>query len=137
RSPLSAGGVVLGRAGGRRVRGAGERPGRDRVLRRFQRQEQAVASPRARACFLPRVRPAGQDGRGTFGGHGGGHRQRGPRVRGGGPMSAENGRAGAERAMENGAAQAAPWWERRAEDVERLIGKYPNSRSAIMRSEEH
>ncbi|MFS8523783.1 MAG: NAD(P)H-dependent oxidoreductase subunit E [Limnochordales bacterium] len=46
-------------------------------------------------------------------------------------MSAENGRAGAERAMENGAAQA-PWWERRAEDVERLIGKYPNSRSAIM-----
>ncbi|MFS8582916.1 MAG: NAD(P)H-dependent oxidoreductase subunit E [Limnochordales bacterium] len=47
-------------------------------------------------------------------------------------MSAENGRAGAERAMENGAAQAAPWWERRAEDVERLIGKYPNSRSAIM-----
>lgn len=25
-----------------------------------------------------------------------------------------------------------PWWERRADDIERLIGKYPQARSAIM-----
>lgn len=47
--------------------------------------------------------------------------------------AATNERTGANGASERATvSETTPWWERRAEDIERLIGKYPKARSAIM-----
>src|SRR5690606_19071019 len=83
-----------------------------------------MASSRSRTGLLQRVCHADHDGRFASGRHGGGYGERGPRVWGGGPMSATtNKQTGID---------TSPWWERRADDIERLIGKYPQARSAIM-----
>lgn len=44
-----------------------------------------------------------------------------------------NNRAGAYGAPDQAAVdRATPWWERRADDIERMIGQYPQAKSAIM-----